>query len=1221
MYKLTKTLHGLTPHPDYLDDQDFIKYLKFGDLLCERVAKDFVAHSNEKKLDDSSVAIITTRMYLSGGHTSLVNDFVDALASSSSVTVYITGYWDEDTNIEELKIKYPGLHQAQFVKIYAWNQSFESSCAKLVNCLIDQMPSEVYLFQHPFDALAVTSSIAYKQSAEMTLQNNDYEEEGGKDSAESFIQPKFYFYHHADIRPTLGVGLKGFRYLAHKKSMADLQKENENGLSFHLPPKAPMVFQDLILREKNYSEYFDEGEKNSISIGQRLKFFPDFSNHISYADAVSVLLEKIDGKHIHIGPLSASDLIVIRESLHRNGVDSKRFIHIPFVYSLSLFLDKYEATFFLASFPIGGGLSVLEAMSKGLIVLPFNHENDAFSEHVFLPKKTPSWATLEELAELIDSYLKARSLKTKQKKFSDHFSKNYSREKFIDALETIRSKPAPKTPKSKHIQKTSEEVDYLVSIIDAVTLDESGAVARADIAKRIQDVDSIVTESPTIYFDDDYFRLFFLDDMDYWFSPILYYLRFGKGKEWNPHPLIDAKWMKKTQGLTDEINALSFFMLNSLEVDIQSHPIFDRAYYWDRSPDVELHLVEPIKHYLTHGLKEIPRAFFFLFDRRYFLQQRGSDSRKIPDLLQFLFEHDFDLSPHILFSEKYYRMESKLEPDQNAFEHYISQGLRQRFDPHPLISIDYLRGKYQRRMDSKKRLHNFLYEWRNVNQFMSPHPYFDVDYYVENDAALRSEGIHPIFHYLRKGERGNKRPHPNFSPKFYWGKYRSLVYTNSNLEHFILDGFVVGNQQTAHASRLKPYHVSLLKKALIEGDSENAVAIWETKLGSRPSLELDNSEVFQTVANLHPIPTDDKSAVVAITKHQGEYVFDKPSQLGWMEDIFQTRKMIENQVLVSKIRNKKIIGGSYGIYDDNGQFLHPLLCDYDLDQVDLRNGSPIKFGTKNKALLSVFDYSCVNLPRGIHLCSDYDMRGNSWPIDVLPKLIYLFSSGALKGNGPLIVDQHLSFQCVEAIRLFTNLPFKNIRQNYIYEVGELTYVSPIVQSKPFIGEEAVEDQFFTFNGEILLKARQLLSERLEPEDNNSTFDKVVLVKEPKEKIGNWNDFKGVISSAGYEIVNLAETPLKKLNSILKSANSIIALENECIGLAIMLAEPNTKIYIIRGENSYNNIYYWSNLGDLMDLSVHFLSLKEYGIGNRERGDEFHGRGFVSMTDCRNLINH
>lgn len=1221
MFKLTKTIHKMTPHPDYIHDPDFAKYLRFGDTLCERVAERFIINGSKKYVDNDSVAIITSRMYLSGGHTSLINDFADAL-SSYKVTVYITGYWEGDTNLEELKIKYPSLHQVQYVKIDAGSKDFGSSCWGLVQHLVHQMPAEVYLFQHPFDALAIAGAVAYKKSAEISIGNGG--NGGGEDSAESesSLTPRFYFYHHADIRPTLGVNLDGFNYLAHKKSMVGEQKENKKGFSYHMPLTAPVVFQDLTYREKNYSNLFEEGQTNTLSIGQHLKFFPDFSSNVSYANAVAVLLERVDGKHVHIGPLANTELLIIQESLYASGIDFNRFVHIPFIYSLSLFLNENDITFFLSSFPIGGGLSVLEAMSNGLIILPFSHTNGAFSEQAFLPRKTPSWATKQELAKLVESYLKARSLKTKRKKFADHFSKYYSREKFIGSLEIAREKSKSDNKQTRKIEKTPEEVDYLVSIIDAVSLGEVGATTRSEIAQKIRDEASIGTESPTIYFDDDYFRLFFLEDMAYWNDPILYYVRFGKDREWNPHPLIDAKWMKETQGLTDEETALSFFLFNSLEVEIQPHPIFDRSHYWDCSPDVESHLLEPMKHFLMHGFKEIPREFFFLFDRKHFLIQKGSSSGKIPDLLQFLFEHDFDLSPHILFSEKYYREQAKLHPDQNAFEHYIRLGINQRFDPHPLISIDYLAGKYRRKMDSKKRIHNFLYEWRNVNQLMNPHPYFDADYYVENDVTLRSEVLHPISHYLREGEKGNRKPHPNFSPKFYWDKYYPIVNTNSNLEHFVLDGFAIGRQQTVHGTSLKPYHLTLLKKALNEGDSENAVAIWETKIGTRPSVEFDNPETVQAAVKVASLKSDEKKfSIISATKHQAEHVFNKPSQLGWMDDVFQTRKMVENQVAVSKIMNIKIIGGSYGLYDANGFVFHPLLCDYDLDQIDLRETSPIKFATKDKALISLVDYRCVKIGKGIHLSSDGEMRANSWAIDILPKLIYLFSLGALDDEeARLIVDHDVPFQCVEAIRLFTDLPIKNVRKNYVYGVKELTYVSPIVESRPFVKEEDDDDRFFTFNGTILLQARQLFSERLKVEPDKYSGEKVILVRHPERKLGNWGDFKRLMSSAGYEVIDLAQTSLHDLNLILKSAKSVITFENECVGVALMLTNPKTKLFIIRGESSYNNIYHWSNLGDLMDVSVHFLSIKESESLGRERGDEFYGRGYISSADCRNIIN-
>jgi len=85
------------------------------------------------------------------------------------------------------------------------------------------------------------------------------------------------------------------------------------------------------------------------------------------------LLKATGGRHVHIGKLSASGLSRLRRGLAREGISPDRLLYLPWTGSVWKSLHEHEIDLYVASFPYGGGLTLVEAMGAGVPVALHNH--------------------------------------------------------------------------------------------------------------------------------------------------------------------------------------------------------------------------------------------------------------------------------------------------------------------------------------------------------------------------------------------------------------------------------------------------------------------------------------------------------------------------------------------------------------------------------------------------------------------------------------------------------------------------------------------------------------------------------------------------------------------------------------------------------------------------------------------------------------------------------
>jgi len=312
------------------------------DDLCLRIGR-----TNLQKIArESSVArsgkpvfvYIVTKLQKSGGHTRVIEDFIKAQQGSGRHVILSTEL-DGKSDIGYLNTVFSRQSRV------AWEQSpkvdYQQRLTWLQKRLIELAPQKTYLFNHHQDSVAVSA----------------LQPEMGLDA---------YFYHHGDHHLCLGV------YLSHLKHI------DPHPMGYHhCRDKLGIenVYVPLTVEEKGARPaglaFLHSDRLTTCTAAKSNKVETPY--FVSYLDLVPQLLKATGGKHVHIGRLTPWGLHKIRRGMKMCGIQPDRFVYISWVSSVWKALHENRVDLYVASFPYGGGLTLIEAMGAGIPVALHKH--------------------------------------------------------------------------------------------------------------------------------------------------------------------------------------------------------------------------------------------------------------------------------------------------------------------------------------------------------------------------------------------------------------------------------------------------------------------------------------------------------------------------------------------------------------------------------------------------------------------------------------------------------------------------------------------------------------------------------------------------------------------------------------------------------------------------------------------------------------------------------
>lgn len=313
------------------------------DQLCLRIGRDNLAKLSVLQddlaldsIENVTVVYLVSRLQRSGGHSRLVHDFISAQPEKDHLILSTEVGGPSDKDFLQL---FSEVENVRFV--YSPGGNFEARLSWLQSTLLSSRASHVFLFNHHQDSVAVAALVP---------------ELGIKGS----------FCHHGDHHICLGVHLG---HLAHIDfhPMGYHHCRDELGID--------NIFIPLTIEDKGAriagQPFLRDGVLTTCTAARSNKI--EIPYFVNYLDMVPKLLKATNGKHVHIGRLTPWALFRIRRGLRRLGIPADRFVYIPWVPSVWTALHEHHVDMYIASFPYGGGLTLIEAMGAGVPVVLHRH--------------------------------------------------------------------------------------------------------------------------------------------------------------------------------------------------------------------------------------------------------------------------------------------------------------------------------------------------------------------------------------------------------------------------------------------------------------------------------------------------------------------------------------------------------------------------------------------------------------------------------------------------------------------------------------------------------------------------------------------------------------------------------------------------------------------------------------------------------------------------------
>lgn len=356
-------VHNLIKKPEVIGKYFYLNELdELLNLLANRIEDKFCKNFIKEgfKGYQNNGLILATEIYNTGGHTNVIADIVKEYPTTNIILTdlfgrYQKGLWSNFTSLIPVE-----------TLIYILpSESLINKVVRLANHLI-RHTGPLFLLNHQDDVVILIAALISKKT-------------------------NIYFIHHADYSPCLGCTLTQFKHI-------DLFKEKYNKCFNSLDKKPTLM--PLAVKDIGSKPILRKDKVNTVTSGSFNKYNRDGS--LSYKLIVERILNTIDGNHYHIGKIDDSYLIELKNYLEQQKINFNRFLYVEHVPSLWHALKEINAEIYIASAPINGGRTEIEAQGCGYPIISFKDETKPILEYSLHSSTTLYYSSLDELELRID---------------------------------------------------------------------------------------------------------------------------------------------------------------------------------------------------------------------------------------------------------------------------------------------------------------------------------------------------------------------------------------------------------------------------------------------------------------------------------------------------------------------------------------------------------------------------------------------------------------------------------------------------------------------------------------------------------------------------------------------------------------------------------------------------------------------------------------------------
>lgn len=311
------------------------------DDLCQRIGKASLSNINLEtsgapEQEKPVFVYLVTKLQKSGGHTRVIEDFIRAQPAGRHII--LSTELDGASDINYLMDGIAKQCDVEFEQ--APKVSYQQRLIWLQKRLLELPSKRVFLFNHHHDSVAIAA-----------------------------IQPEMElnscFYHHGDHHLCLGVHVSHFEHIDfHSGGYHHCRDELGIDNTY-----IPLTVNDK--GKRTDTSFMNNNMLTTCTAARSNKIEVPYI--ISYLEVIPQLLELTKGKHIHIGRLTPWALFRIRRRLKQYDIPLDNFIYIPWVESVWKSLHEHQVDLYIASFPYGGGLTLIEAMGASIPLAIHQH--------------------------------------------------------------------------------------------------------------------------------------------------------------------------------------------------------------------------------------------------------------------------------------------------------------------------------------------------------------------------------------------------------------------------------------------------------------------------------------------------------------------------------------------------------------------------------------------------------------------------------------------------------------------------------------------------------------------------------------------------------------------------------------------------------------------------------------------------------------------------------
>ena len=346
---------------------------------------------------------LATHLYIGGGHTALIGDFVRARRGRSpSPRLFVTNVSLPTPTVMNAEIcARTGIPDSSTVVFT--EGSLDERLELLFRLLLELRPGRLFLFHHSDDPLAVAV-------------------------AQSEVCRQCVLVHHTDAKPTLGLHTPGISIIEINPWAAATSRAQRLA-----PELLLLTCPDPGPRPHGFR--LSNGLVTATS-GSSGKFTRD--HHYTYAEAVAIILRATRGQHVHIGPLDTNALAEIDSAMRRADLKPDRFVHRDWVPSVAAALWEHGCDVYVASFPTDGARAMIEVAASGTPYLAYTSRRPRATERYLLSLPgTTKWSTWEELEAALVALSDNAVLDEKSRLIREGYLRRHQPPVFQAMLESI----------------------------------------------------------------------------------------------------------------------------------------------------------------------------------------------------------------------------------------------------------------------------------------------------------------------------------------------------------------------------------------------------------------------------------------------------------------------------------------------------------------------------------------------------------------------------------------------------------------------------------------------------------------------------------------------------------------------------------------------------------------------------------------------------------------